>query len=159
MHFEPCTSLPEIAHRSLDSGEVHHWLCIFMWVQMDLCFLQPLTSVNPHMLLAHEWCSGSPSLFPGHVHQTLTASWQHFVLTPSIVHGSIFFIFYFSVSIATVMSQNIRIFLQNSVHCKFILKLKKVKKNITNFQKYLDLYLGSSYCFTCSWVSFLFSMK
>lgn len=33
---------------------------------LDLCFLQPLTSLYPHMLLAREWCPGSPLIFSLH---------------------------------------------------------------------------------------------
>lgn len=76
------TIRPVTTRRCQDSGgvRVRHRVCIFMrGLWLDLCFLRPLTLVYPHMLLAHEWRSGSPLIFSAHVHRALTESWGQFV--------------------------------------------------------------------------------
>lgn len=66
-------SPPDDPSRCQDSDEVcvHHRVCVFMrGLWLDLCLLQPLTLVYPHILLAHEWFPCTPLMV------TACASWR-----------------------------------------------------------------------------------
>lgn len=96
------TIRPVTTRRCQDSGgvRVRHRACIFMrGLWLDLCFLRPLTLVYPHMLLAHEWRSGSPLIFSAHVHRALTESWGQFVFNHQGWGSFIFFGIYCYISV------------------------------------------------------------
>lgn len=66
IYFHRNRAPPSDPTQMLGSREVrvHRRACIFMrGLWLDLCVLQPLTRVYPHMLLAREWCSGAPLIF------------------------------------------------------------------------------------------------